>query len=196
MATLSEADSLLSAALQAPPKMYLQDLKTLETVEMQFNPEKLEETIAVEWARLKPLGLSHEVLQYDHTGNHKVAFELIFDALAAGGTDRMNVARRFLLSLCYSKKGAQTVSDGEATRVLFVWPGFMSLTSVITSLKFTHTRFNVAAAPTLSACSVALEEIRDVRLFSEDVREMGTQRTPLAASRDVSGGDVLFVEEN
>lgn len=160
--------------------MYLQDLKTLEIMEAQFNPAKLDEVIAIAWNDLVIPGLSHARKQYSHTKNHAISFELIFDSLAAGNVIDLDDARKFLISICYSKKGAQNVQDGEATRVLFVWPNLFSLTCVVTNLKMSHTAFNLQGRPIYTTATLALEEIRDARLFSEDVRNDGTQRTSAA----------------
>lgn len=178
MATLTDANAKWAALQQKPPKMYLTDLVTLETMTAQYNPDAFEEVVHVLWARLNPPGLSHSRLQYDHTENHKIQFELIYDALDGGDVDGNLDARKFLMSLCYSKRGAQNVADGQASRVLFVWPQFVSLTCVIDGeLKIKHTRFGVDGRPTYFTASMQLSEIRDARLFSEDVRSTGTQRS-------------------
>ncbi len=184
--TLAEANANAGAAGQKPIRMSIRDLNTGELLEAQFNPTNLDESITVDWARLKPPGLSHEVLQYDHTENYKPGpLELVFDALGEGwSVDRIGEARKFLLSVCYSKSGAQSVREGEATRVLLFWPNLMSLTCVLTSLKIKHSRFNLAGQPTYFVATVALEEIRDARLFSEDVRNSGTVRSANALFSD------------
>lgn len=179
-ATVANANAQLDALQKRMPRMYLQDLKTLEILEAQFNPAKLEEVLGVDWVKLTVPGLSHQRHQYNFTRNHAVSFELIFDALAAGNVIDMREARKFLLSVCYSKKGAQNVRDGEATRVLFVWPKLFSLTCVVTNLKISHTSFNLEGDPTYSTAALSLEEIRDARLYSEDVRNDGTQRVASA----------------
>lgn len=166
-----------STYLVSPPTMYLSDLRTLETMTAQFNPEQFEEVLKVVWARLPGPGSSHEKLQYDHTENHKFTFEMIYDALTGEGDVDGNLdARKFLQSLCYAKRGAVTVSDGAPPRILFVWPEMVSLTAAIGELKFKHQRFNREGKSTFFKVDVALEEIRDVRLTSEEVRESGTQR--------------------
>lgn len=176
--TIVDTNALAGAVHQRPPKMYLRDLNTLERISAQFNPSQLEETLSVEWARLKPPGLSHEKLHYDHTANLKIKFDLIFDAMEAGDTTPMSEARKFLQSVCYAQKGAQNVAEGEPARVLFFWPNLMSLTCVISGgLSFKHTRFNRIGQPTYTTVSVSIEEIRDARLFAADVRQNGTQRT-------------------
>jgi len=188
MPTLFEVNDAMAAMQQRAPKMFIRDLKTLERLEAQFNPDHLEETLNVEWVRLAIPGLSHRRKQYNYTDDHKISFELIFDALLAdvdgGGMQSIEDARRFLLSLCYAKRGAQRVQDGQATRVLFVWPKFMSLTCVITSLKFKHARFNVEGRPSYFTVSVSVEEIRDARLDSEAVRNDGTLRSSASANED------------
>lgn len=180
MPTLADVNAQIDALQQRAPRMYLQDLKTLEIMEAQFNPAKLDEVIAVAWNDLVIPGLSHARKQYSHTKNHAITFELIFDSLAAGNVVDLDDARKFLISICYSKKGAQNVQDGEATRVLFVWPNLFSLTCVVTNLKMSHTAFNLQGRPIYMTATIAIEEIRDARLFSEDVRNDGTQRTSAA----------------
>jgi len=170
------ANDIPSSYLAIPARMHLSDLKTLETMNAQFNPAEFDEIVKVRWARLPSPGLSHERLHYDQTENHKITFELIFDAMEGGTVEGNLDARNFLLSLCYAKAGARTVSDGEPTRVLFVWPGMVSLTAVIGEVKIKHTRFNKEGRSTFFKADISLEEIRDERLTSEEVRQTGTQR--------------------
>ncbi len=176
---MAAPDDIGSGFLATPMVMYLSDLKTLETMQAQFNPAEFTESVKVVWARLSPPGLSHERLHYDHTENYKASFELTYDALVQTGDVDDNLdARKFLMSLCYARRGARTVSDGAPPRVLFVWPEMVSITAVITDLKFKNTRFNRVGSATFFKVDVSLEEIRDERLFSEDVRRNGTQRVP------------------
>lgn len=178
--TVEQANAQLDAFQQHAPRMFFQDLQTLEVLTAQFNPAKVDETLVVDWVRLTVPGLSHQRHQYNYTKNHAISLELIFDAQQAGNTVDMREARKFLLSVCYSKRGAQTVRDGEATRVLFVWPELFSLTCVLTNLKISHTAFNLLGAPIYFTASISIEEVRDTRLFSEDVRNDGTQRVSSA----------------
>lgn len=186
MATLNDVPS---SFLAKPERMYVVDLKTLEEMTAQFNPAEFEETIKVVWSKLISPGLSHERTHYSHTENYKMSFELIFDALAGGGTVDGNLdARDFLQSLCYAKAGARTVNDGEPTRVLFVWPGMASFTAKIDELKFKHSRFNSQGRSTYFKVDVQLEEIRDQRLTSEEVRENGARRLSDQQVDDVAFG--------
>ncbi len=179
--TVQDAQALFGALQQRAPRMYIQDLQTLEILEAQFNPAKVSEVLAVDWNRLVSPGNSHRRLQYNYTDNHKVSFELIFDALQAGETDTMIDARMFLLSVCYPKKGAQSIREGQATRLLLVWPNLFTFTCVLTSISIEHTAFNLAGQPSYFTAKLAFEEIRDSRLSSEEVRASGTQRTSAAS---------------
>jgi hypothetical protein len=185
-ATIEDTQTAFDALQRRAPRMYLQDLQTLEILEAQFNPSKLNEVLAVDWNRLVSPGNSHRRMQYNYTDNHKITFELIFDALQAGNTASMADARKFLFSVCYAKKGSQSIREGEATRVLFVWPALFTMTCVVTNVSIEHTAFNLAGQPSFSTAKLAIEEIRDVRLFSEDVRQNGTQRTSASSQANTT----------
>ncbi|TMQ08631.1 MAG: peptidoglycan-binding protein [Deltaproteobacteria bacterium] len=168
----------LEVAAQTPARMSIANVSSGESIEAQFNPTELEEALEVNWARQTVPGLSHQPLQFVNTGNLKFTLELQFEARSAtADIDRNLQARRFLQSLCYPRRGAANVAGGGPPRVLFVWPTFVSLTCVIASLSFKYSRFNLAATPIQFSAKLALEEIRDVRLLSEDVLANGTQRS-------------------
>jgi hypothetical protein len=168
----------LEVAAQTPARMSIANVSSGESIEAQFNPTELEEALEVNWARLTVPGLSHQPLQFVNTGNLKFTLELLFEAHnPATDVDRNLRARRFLQSLCYPRRGAADVVGGGPPRVLFVWPTFVSLTCVIASLSFKYSRFNLAGTPIHFTAKLALEEIRDVRLLSEDVLANGTQRS-------------------
>jgi hypothetical protein len=165
------------AAQQLPARMAIYNLATSDSIEAQFNPTELEEQLDVNWARLTVPGLSHQPLQFVHTGNVKFALELRFDALdARSSLEQILLARRFLQSLCYPRRNAQNVAEGGAARTLFVWPNIISLSCVITTLSFKYIRFNIEGTPVVYTVKVGLEEIRDVRLVAEDVLSGGSRR--------------------
>lgn len=175
--------------------MTLANLETGDAITAQFNPDELEEELGVNFERLEILGLSHKPLQYKNTDNHALSFDLGFDGVSARLVDvsregagfgaggafgnaaaSIDFARSFMLHLCYPRKGAQDVAGGGPPRVFMFWPNFISLTCRITKLKFKHRRWARSMAPVLFTATVTIEEARDVRLFSEDVLEKGTQR--------------------
>lgn len=167
----------LDVAAQTPARMSIADMSSGESIEAQFNPTELEESLEVNWARQTVPGLSHQPLQFVNTGNLKFTVELQFVAQSAAELEHALAARRFLQSLCYPRRSATNIAGGGPPRVLFVWPTFIALTSVIVSLSFKYARFNLAGAPVGFTAKLGLEEIRDVRLLSEDVFANGTQRS-------------------
>lgn len=171
---------MVAAARRIPDRLTFGNLATGEEMTAQYNPTELEETIKPEYAKLKVLGLSHEVHQYQNTASAGWKFELAFSAFADDGSklDDLLKSRRFLHSLCYSSRSAQTVAQAVPPRVLFVWPTLISVSAVIVGLKFKFTDFSLGGAPIRMTVSVEIDEVRDERLYSEDVRANGTIRSP------------------
>jgi hypothetical protein len=164
-----------AVVISNPPKLYLQDLGTLERLDAQFNPSSFDNSIRVNWTKQKIPGLSHQKFQYDNTENEKINLELIFDSFFTNDVSKLEDATRFIASLCYRK------GDGSMSRFLVLWPNVLSLVCVIDGdLKFKTTRFNSNAARTYVTITLPLSEIRDTRLTSEDVRSVGLQRHSVA----------------
>lgn len=169
------------------------------TLTAQFNPSELEETLSVNWNKQAVLGLSHMPLQYQQTDNHGFSFELVFHAAddtlvplrpshsgavhnAAGSSlDAIARARLFLLACCYPSRGGATVATGAPPRLLFLWPQLATLTCVLRKVAIKHTLFNKKGAPVVFAAKLTIEEIRDVRLYSEDVFAGVTARSTWGA---------------
>jgi hypothetical protein len=166
---------------QTPARMSIANVSSGDSIDAQFNPTEFEEALEVNWARQTVPGLSHQPLQFVQTGNTKFTLELNFEAQdPTTDLDTIQYARRFLQSLCYPRRGAADVIGGGPPRVLFVWPNVISLTCVITALSFKYGRFNLEGTPVQFTAKLTLEEIRDVRLLSEDVLQDGTQRSGAA----------------
>jgi hypothetical protein len=167
----------IEAAVAAPERMHLVDLRTGEDRSVFFNPEQLEEQLSVNWAKLTVPGLSHQVLHYVNTNNHALSLDLYLAAHSLLERQLMEDYRRFLLSLCYSSGAAGTIAEATPPRVLLVWPELFSMTVVLGDLKIRHARFAQTGASTRYFATISIEEIRDVRLTSEDVRRQGTRRS-------------------
>ena len=171
----------LETAGQVPARMSIANVSTGASIDAQFNPTDFEEVLEVNWAHQTVPGLSHQPLQFVHTGNTEFNLELNFEAQdPTTDLGEIQHARRFLQSLCYPRRGAEDVTGGGPPRVLFVWPNTVSLTCVVTALGFRYGRFNLDGTPVQFTARVTLEEIRDVRLLSEDVLRDGTQRSGAA----------------
>jgi len=173
-----------TAAMRRKPKrMWLTNVDTLEEMIAHYNPSEMEEIISVNYNRLKVLGLSHEILQYQNTGNLRLNMVLqfhAFDGTNEGQRNRvldMKDAKRFIQSLCYSKRGAGDIAGGAPPRVLFIWPNYAALTCKITGdMTWKTTQQALDGSPMVSECKITLEEVRDFRLYSEDVRIYGIER--------------------
>jgi len=168
----------LEVAARRPTRMSIANVVTGASIEAQFNPTDFDEMLEVNWARQTVPGLSHQPLQFVNTGNAKFTLELQFEAQdPTTSIEQIHLARRFLQSLCYPRRGAEDVLTGGPPRALFVWPNVISLTCVVTGLSFRYSRFNLDGTPVQFAAKVTLEEVRDVRLHSEDVLADGTRRS-------------------
>ena len=168
----------LDVAGQIPARMSIANVSTGDSIEAQFNPTEFEEAIEVNWARQTVPGLSHQPLQFVHTGNTKFTLELNFEAQdPTTSLDEIHYTSRFHQSQYYPRRGAEDVVGGGPPRALFVWPSVISLTCVVTALSFKYARFNLDGTPIQFTAKVTLEEVRDVRLLSEDVLADGTQRS-------------------
>ncbi len=167
----------LSGLAQRPQRMYIHDLSAKRddsqetTLTAQFNPTEFEEELKVEWARLMSVGLSYKWLQYVATDNTSLSFELLFDAGQPGSSlDTVAKARRFLRSMCFPRRGASSIREGQIPRLLFVWPNFITLSAVMCDLKFKFDQFALSGQVTRFTARVKIEEISDVRTYLEDER--------------------------
>lgn len=165
------------------PRVTFANISTGESIELPFVPAELNEEISVEYARQKVVGMSHSILQYSGTENHKFSgLEFAFvgtpvDEIIPTRQDISLDQRKFLMSLCYPSIAAQGVRTGGPPRVLFIWPQLVSMTCKLANLKIKHSKFDTRGRPMVFTATMDLEEIRDVRLTSEDVRFSGTQRS-------------------
>lgn len=155
-------------------RMTISNIDTGRTISAQFNPAEINEELAVNYQMQQVLGMSHKLDQYQSTDNLKLTFDMEFDILAKG--DDPEFARRFLQAACYSSRNAQDVIGGGPPELLFVWPRLFTLRCRIERLKFHHKRFNLSLQSTCYTASISIFEVRDVRLYSEDVLNAGTLR--------------------
>lgn len=79
-----------------PPKAALSNMETGEVMRFQFNPPELVEEISANWARLSPIGLSHQILHYISTNNHRMPIEIYLSDILANL--RIGMAAPFLLT--------------------------------------------------------------------------------------------------
>jgi len=168
------------------PKMSLVNTVTGEGREVQFNPEQFTQSIAVNYAKLQVVGLSHTRKHYINTDDVKFDLEIGNNVLAAGDGGISLLARLledhdFLYSLTHPRR-ADSIARGGPPRVMFIWPNFISLTCVLMNLTFTYSQFNKEGTPTAWRAKITLEEIRDTFVSMEDIRQLGTQRSNAATA--------------
>lgn len=172
-----------------PPRLRLINMRTGQGVVAQFNPTDFQESIDVLWQKQPILGMSHPQQQYMGTDAHTVQLDLYFNKLMLQASREPLLStigvnefahpddiKRFLLSLCYSRRGAPNVVGGAPSRVLVIWPGTLSMVCIVKSINIRNTRFARTGVVTEFTCAIVLEEIRDVRLTSEDVLQFGSRR--------------------
>lgn len=162
-----------------PLKMSFVNLVTGREQEAQFNPRELEEEVMAQYNEQKVLGLPHTIGQYLNTTNHKVKFTLQFSRFQDGENRQTQILfmRRYLLHLLYPSRGQQGITGNAPPRFLFVWPNFMALTCKMLSTKLTHTQFTQQGQPMYFDAEIVIDEVRDTRLYSDDVLFGGTFRS-------------------
>jgi len=162
---------MLGNVLRTPPRVSFTDLSSGTTVEAQFNPTELVERLSATWQELDVPGLSHQPLNFSHTGNETFIMTLRFRAQDQAELDRIHTARRFLKSLCVPVGGADDILGGSPPRVLLVWPQMISMTCILRSVQFTHRIFNRQAKSVEYVAEIQMNEIRDFRITSQEVFE-------------------------
>jgi hypothetical protein len=165
---------------QIPDRLTFENVDTDELLEVQYNPVELSEKLDAVYARLAIVGQSHTLMQYSNTSNLVVEFDLAFDAVTrdTGGTYDIMAARRFLMALAYRRRASQAVAGGSPSTVLVLWPNLYTLTCKMTSYGGKFTTFAQNGTPLRWTCHVSLEEVRDMRLWGDDVSTLGTERVP------------------
>jgi hypothetical protein len=197
---LAIANANIASVTSIPQRMYIQSVdRPDEVVLAQFNPEKLKETIGVDWQRFNIPGLTYQPQQYANTNNTQYRFKLVFSAAARRAVfdigdgkpaipydmtiNQIELARKRLLAWSVLRKDDRLGGIGDTQRLLFVWPNFISLTCNIVSVEFEYEQFNLEGRPVYFECDVLLEEVRDVALFAEDILAQGTLRSGEAAEK-------------
>ena len=154
-------------------KCVLVNLWNGEAFDCLFNPQELNEKLQVNWNRLTVPGLSHQVLQYQSTSNRqleKVEFYLDrFFAEEQPGNFDILLFRAFLRSLTVPPQGNEDITGTAPPRVLFIWPGVLTLECVVSSVEFHYKQFGKNSLLVYTA-TVGFEQILDKRITSEELR--------------------------
>ena len=158
-----------------PPRCLLVNVHTTETMECLFNPTQITEKVQVNWSRLAVPGLSHQVLQYQSTGNRTLGgVEFFLDryfAVRQPGSPEILAFRAFLRALTVPPADTEGVPDTAPPRTLFIWPKVLTIETVLTDLEFQYRQFGVDGEVLIYAATCGFEEILDVRVTSETLRD-------------------------
>lgn len=165
----------IELAMVRPPRCVLVNVTSGESMECLFNPTQLTEKIQVNWSRLAVPGLSHQVLQFQSTANRSLAgVEFYLDRFFAteqpGEPDIMEF-RSFIRALTVPPSGTEGVVDTAPPRTLFIWPEMITIETVVTDVEFQYRQVAVDGRVLVYAATVTFEEILDVRVTSEELRE-------------------------
>lgn len=167
----------MAPALARAPRCHLVNVTSGESLECLFNPTHLTERVDVNWTRLAVPGLSHEVLQFQNTGNRQLSeVEFYLDALfAAEQPGDVNILdfRAFLRALTVPPKGTQGVPATAPPRVLFIWPGVLTLECIVAGVEFAYRQLAADGGVLVYTATVDFEEVLDARVTSEEVRKAG-----------------------
>lgn len=144
-------------------------------MECLFNPTQLSEKVQINWNRLAVPGMSHQVLQYQSTGNRQLRgvefyMDRFFASQQPGDVDIM-AFRGFLRALTVPPKGTSSVAGTAPPRALFIWPNVVTIETVLTSLEFQYRQMAVSGPVLVYAASVNFEEILDTRVTSQTRRQ-------------------------
>ncbi len=166
----------LGAALARPPRCMLVNVSTAESLECLFNPKDLTEKIDVNWTRLAVPGLSHQVLQFQNTGNRQLSgVEFYLDrffAAAGDSSPELLDFRAFLRSLTVPPEGTEGVPATALPRLLLIWPNVVTVECVAASVEFQYRQLAVDGTARVYTATVTFEEILDARVTSEELRSL------------------------
>lgn len=165
----------IELAMVRPPRCVLVNVTSGESMECLFNPTQLTEKVQVNWSRLAVPGLSHQVLQFQSTANPSLAgVEFYLDRFFAteqpGEPDIMEF-RSFIRALTVPPSGTEGVVETAPPRALFIWPEVLTVETVVTDVEFQYRQVATDGRVLVYAATVTFEEILDVRVTSEELRE-------------------------
>ena len=165
----------LRDAVVRPPRCSLVNIATGESIECLFNPTQLAEKVQVNWNRLAVPGLSHQVLQYQGTGNRELSsvefyLDRFFAAEQPGDVDILEF-RAFIRALTVPPVGTEGVADTAPPRTLFIWPEVLTVEAVVADVEFQYRQLSVDGEVLVYTATVTFEEILDARVTSEELRE-------------------------
>ena len=165
----------IERAMVRPPRCVLVNVTTGGSMECLSNPAQLSEAIQVNYSRLAVPGLSHQVLQYQSTGNRRFSglefyMDRLFAAEQPGNPDILGF-RSFLRALTVPPAGTQDVASTAPPRVLVIWPQVLTVETVLTDLELCYCKLSADGSVLVYTATCSFEEILDVRVVSESLQK-------------------------
>jgi hypothetical protein len=165
----------LDVAAMRSPRCLLINVASGESIACLFNPTQLTEKVGVNWNRVAVPGLSHQLLQYQSTGNRQLpSVEFYLDRFfASEQADAPDILgfRSFLRALTVPPAGVEGVPALAPPRVLVIWPSVLTIEAVVTEVEFGYRQFAADGSVLVYTATVTFEEILDARVTSEQRRE-------------------------
>ena len=157
-----------------PERVHLGNVSSGESKVVMVNPTSLAYAVDVRYARHGVPGLSHEPLQYTGTGNRTTqpidfALDRFFAADQADAPDIRDF-ENFLLALTVPPAGTSGAPDTRPPRCLIVWPGVITIETVLTRVEFSFSDFGLDGGVLAYTAKCTFEEILDRRRTSEEYR--------------------------
>lgn len=152
-------------------KLQLWNVQEGTVLECMFNPKKLPESLKAVYTKLTVPGMSHQPVNFSHVENHSWTIETLWAVQTKADVDKLQEARKFILSLMYPWRGHTS-----PPRALLVFGPTVSLTGFVTEFDGEHVHFDAEQNTTWWTCKLTFEEVRDARLYGDDVLRDGTRR--------------------
>ncbi len=157
-----------------PTRCSLVNVETAESIDCLFNPTQFSEKVQINWNRVTVPGLSHQLLQFQSTGNRQLAgvefyLDRFFSSEQVAAPDILEF-RGFLRALTVPPKGTEGVPATAPPRTLFIWPNVLTIETVLTDLEFQYKQFAADGRVQVYTAVVTFEEILDARVTSENRR--------------------------
>ncbi len=156
----------MTETIVRPARCSLVNVSTGEALECLFNPPQLQERIEVHWSRAAPLGLGHQVLQYESTGNRALGgVEFYVDRFFARAVESdpdVLAFAEFMRALTRPPEGSVDVASTAPPRVLIVWPNVLTIETVVTELELKFTDFAQDGSVLVYTATCSFEQILDI----------------------------------
>lgn len=178
------AQPSMESALGVEPVMaYLKNMDTQEVGGFFVNPTELEKSVGAKWSRRDILGMGNSPLSYGGTDQITWEFSLLLNANYIQRKGKVTRSRAletvkdymaFLDSLVFPiQSDFPGWVGGQPPRVRFVWPGVVTASVRVASLKHNLELFQTSLHMTHGTVKVSLIVDPQFLYWSNDVRYLG-----------------------